>query len=251
MADATANYAYTARFTVVDLDGTLKTGLTAVDFTATLKRRTTGAFSSATETVTVAEVGSGVYSATFTPTGDGYTYWLHIVEGTFTLSQQLLHDFFIVVGSSSVGASSTDSFSSVSDVEGNIGQSFSTSTKPSTQNVTDFLAMRAAEIEALFVQYNYNYTVPSGATPISGDTSAKGTRMNRMARQANILGAASDALFAFEAANRGGESTRAKQKWDEYLAALAPMEKYLAQTQTGVSSRYSPTADYEAIDTVF
>lgn len=252
MADVAAGTLYTVRFTVYDLDGAAKTGLVTGDFTKTLKRRTTGTFATSSETLAFAEIGSGVYSYSFTPTGDGYVYWLSVVEGTYTLSQQLTHDFFVVVGASATGASSADAFASVSDVQAEISQTFSTSTVPTTQNVTDFLALRASEVEALMAQHAYNYTVPSGDLPLSGDTSAKGDRMNRLARSANILGASADALFAAEAANRGMESQRSRQKMEEYKALMEVIAEYLSRTRTGTSSKhsYTTTTGWEP-DTVF
>lgn len=240
MLEITTNTAYTAQWAVRLLDGSLKTGLVAGDFTATLKRRTTGAFSSATETVTISECGSGVYKAVFTPTGSGYTYWLQVVEGTFALSQQLTHDF-IEITSSSTSASANDAFASTDDAQSKLGLSLSASTIPTTAQLLIWLAMRAADVEAVMHAHSYLYTVASGNKPLSGDTSEKGRVMTMLTREANATGAAADAMFAWEAIHQGDTNQRAAQLWNDYQLSLTRIDNYLMSQRTSTTARHTIT----------
>lgn len=89
--------ALTFTFHVVDSDGAAVTGLTSSDFTISLQYLSSGAWAAASETVTFAEIGSGDYSASFTPTLSAY-YALSLTEGAFTKSLGLEHRFEVTKG---------------------------------------------------------------------------------------------------------------------------------------------------------
>lgn len=88
-------------FSVTDLFGVAVTGLADGAFTKTLKRLSSGTLAAAAETVTVTEIGSGDYYASFTPTYTGI-YTLDISHATNTVYQRD-REFLILSGFAASG----------------------------------------------------------------------------------------------------------------------------------------------------
>ncbi len=79
-------------FKVVDIVGAVVTGLVTGNFTLTLQRESSGSLVSASETVSVTEIGSGLYWVDYTPTADVGVYYLTIAHATHIVDPASFQD---------------------------------------------------------------------------------------------------------------------------------------------------------------
>lgn len=221
-------------FEVLDLNGAAVTGLAASDFTITLTRRTSSNFASASETVTVTETGGGTYVASFTPGSDcnGYTYRLLLVEkNTISLSMLARHEFYATAHANAVDYTETDAYCSLDDVAAQCGRnSFSTASPPTTSQVTDVMAWRAAEITALARRLGLQISPPSGSHDI-GTATDDDLALGRLCRLANAVGAAADALMMAEARDSGDISQRAQVLFARWTALMESISAVIVGSQ--------------------
>lgn len=244
-------------FEVIDLDGTAVEGLTSSAFDITLRYRTgTDPYSLAPEAVSIADRLNGSYEASFTP-GDGsegYFYWLSVAENsTITNGQYARHNFFAEIGGDSITYTENDAFCTLADVKSLVQRgAFGASTIPTESQVLDFMAWRAAEIEAVLQANGYAKTIPGGGAPI-GTASDEAIRIGRLARNLNARGAAADAIFSHEVRDRGDLPERSRALITEYQEGLGRLAALLqsgaAESQVSRSAAYTEsTTDVKEFD---
>ncbi len=92
----------------------------------------------------------------------------------------------------------TDTFCTQSGVESRIQRgAFGGATVPTKNQMIDFMALRAAEIQAVLWNAGHEVTVPSGGNPIDNSDDA-GKTVERLTRSANEFLTAGDVLFAMD-----------------------------------------------------
>lgn len=175
----------------------------------------------ATESVSIAEIGSsGDYSITYTPESAG-TYKLKVTESSLVLEAW----FEDLVTDAPSSATSDDAYCSEADVVAfaQFASDFTGTTTPTETQVLNFMLMRAAEI------YSWLRSVMGDSAPgptnyaTSIDTSTDaGLALSRNCRLANAVAAAMDALEAAGAMDAPARSDR--------VAELGVMYASLRQT---------------------
>ncbi len=184
--------------------------------TATLTRfPTSSSQSAATETVTIAEIGStGFYSITYTPE-NAQVYKVHIAESTFGLTKTF-EDNVLDTPAATVA---DNAYCTEADVVAwvQLGD-YTTSTIPTEAQVLWFMESRAAELYGKLAEVMGSAAVgPAGSTNYSTEivtTTDVGFALGRFLRMANAIGAAADALQAAGA----GESPARSERVSELLA---------------------------------
>ncbi len=179
----------------------------------------------ASETVTVAEVGStGTYEVTYTPTL-GQVYKLRLRDsGTF--KETWWED---AVASAPATTIDGDSYCGIADVESRthgVTGVYSSTSKPSDAIVRSFMKNRASAIYARLSSILGDGAPAPGNYPDTVEidtTTDRGTALAAYARDLNCIGAAADALSAGGAGESPGQSDRVAQllsMWEEGLASL-------------------------------
>lgn len=92
-----------------------------------------------------------------------------------------------------------DAFCAITDVEALVGRgAYSVSTVPTNQQVLDWMARRAAQVEARLANGGQAYTVQSRGNAFPGSPSAVVGRLKILCEVANAHGAAADAILMHE-----------------------------------------------------
>ena len=160
----------------------------------------------ASESVTIAEIGSGDYAIYYTPLSAG-TYKLKVTESSLSAETW----FEDIVTDAPTTATSGDSYCAESDVVAfaQFASDFSGSTTPTETQVLNFMQLRAAEIYGRLRRVmGSSATGPSNyATSISTSSDA-GLALSRVCKMANAVGAAMDALEAAGANEAPAQSDR-------------------------------------------
>lgn len=244
MSDIRPGGSAVVEFQVRDLNRDPVTGLTGTNFTTTLKRRTTGAYSAASESVTIAEKSDGVYTASWTVGSDasGYTYFVLIQEkSNITLSAMNYHEFFLVAGDGTV-ATASDAYCSVDDVEGYIQRNRGADTKPSENQTLEFMKFRAAEITALISPF-FAVSPASGSNPID-TTTDHGSALSDRCKSLNAQGAAVDVIMASDLLDRQGQFTsRASKLNDSWVEGMKTLYDFVASKRFNTRTGQTSSAD--------
>ncbi len=224
MADYLTGDTFAFEFQVVNLNDDAVTGLTASDFTITVRRRSTGDWASTSPTTTVTDRGSGGYTVTFTiPTdASGFTYWIQVLEkDTFALSAEQLHEDYRTIGAEPGTTTANNAYCGTDDVHSYSQTSITSTTKPSTTEVTAFMVARSAQVYGWMAE-KCGTSTPG---PASGDyttaldtTTDIGLACDKVLRQAAALYSAADQL---EAAGAGDEPRRGERVRDYFVMAEA------------------------------
>ena len=134
-----------------------------------------------------------------------------------------------------------DAFCTEDDVEAKCGRSFNTTTsRPSEQQVIDFMGQRAAEVQAVLFANGYGYTP---ATIPAGTNQEKVVK--QLASNANAWLAAGDALLSWAVTDDTEPTEEAKAAWEQgktLLEQLAAAIGALAVTTASGSARSSTTS---------
>jgi hypothetical protein len=215
-----------------DATGGALTGLDG-NMTATLSRfADSSTQASATETVTIAEIGStGFYAITYTPTN------AQVYKGRITESSLYLEYTWEDQVTDSAAASVADNaYCSEADVVAwaQMGD-YTASTTPTETQVLGFMQMRAGELYGVLAKWMATPVGPSGASGYATeiDTSTdKGFALNEQLRMANAIGAAMDALQAAGASEAPSRTERVEELSVAYAAIVANLE-HLAREYEG------------------
>ena len=221
---------------IKDSGGVAVTGLSGT-MTATLMRfPTTTTSESATETVSIAEIGStGFYTVTYTPTL-AYTYKGRITESTLYLEYTFEDD----VDDAPSTASATNAYCTEADVVSfaQMGD-YTGSTTPTETQVLGFMQMRAAQVYGTLCRFLGSAAPGPSAYATTIDTSTDaGLALSLATRLTNALGAAMDAVEAAGAGEEPSQSTRVQELSATYDNAMASLRN-LAHAYQGYGSRSS------------
>ncbi len=153
----------------------------------------------------------------------------------------------------------TDAFCSQADVEAKAQRGvYDATTCPTSQQVLDFMAMRAGEVEGVLQRASLPYTVPSRGTPFptygAGPTTDQEERLIVLCQQANAYGAAADAVLAQDANARATSKDLIETLMAMYRASLEALEDYATQviesaTAAGTVNRTVPLTISAAVST--
>ena len=119
----------------------------------------------------------------------------------------------------------SDAFCAATDVEGLVGRgAFTSSTVPTAQQVLDWMARVAAEVESKLFESSLNYTVSTHGTPFPATpTDPKVFLAKVLAESANALGAAAIVLEIHGVKDSDGKSYEGKVLRDQYNEVLAAL----------------------------
>ena len=145
----------------------------------------------------------------------------------------------------------SDAYCSVGDVESRVARgTFSTTTAPTLQQVTDFMALRGAEVSTRARDAGLVISPASGTSPIS-TTTDDGKALERLARLANELLAAGDAIAAHESRDSAEIPSGATQLWElgkKALDAIATQVALMSTLGAGIAPK--GFTEEKAIDTL-
>ena len=114
-----------------------------------------------------------------------------------------------------------DAFCAITDVESRVGRgSFGASTVPTNQQVLDFMAMRAQEIQAAILRGGATYTVANGSNAFGSPTDTAVIALKLMCQDANALAAAADAINARDVRDNPEANTVAGDYFAQYLRLI-------------------------------
>ena len=216
--------------------GAAQTGLSGTMSSSLIYFADSTTRAAASESVTIAEIGSsGDYAVTFTPLSAG-TYVLTMTESVL-VAEEVFEDIVSDVASAAVDS---DSYCAEADVVAwaQMGD-YSGATTPTETQVLGFMQMRAAEIYGWLREVTgTNAPGPSAyATSINTGTDA-GLALSRVCKMANAIGAAMDALESAGAGEAPSRSDRVAELGVAY-ASLKPEVQQLGPLYAGVSGRYA------------
>ncbi len=200
-----------------DEDDAALTGLSG-NMTATLTRFPTKTSSeSASETVTIAEIGStGFYTFSYTPTL-AYLYTCRVLESSLALEFNFEDN---VLGAATT-AVATDAFCSEADVVGvvQLTPDYTSGTTPTEVQVLQYMKQRAAQVYAWMAE-KVGTSAPGPASfSTSIDTSTDiGSALESVCRQANCVGAGADALEASGATSTPARTERLNELFADFFA---------------------------------
>lgn len=196
-----------------------------------------GGSTAASETVTIAEIGStGIYTIRYTPT-QADIYIGRVTESSLGLEYYFEDD--VEVATSTVPAAYA--YCSEADVVAfaQMGD-YTASTRPTEAQVTGFMSKRAAEVYSILVRWlGSDAPGPSGYDATINTSGDVGLALSYHCAMANALGAAMDALAAAGAGEESSASDRVQQLGTAYRNALENL-KHLAREYAG-SSAWSST----------
>lgn len=188
---------------------------------------------SASETVTIAEIGStGAYAITYTPTSAAVYYI--VVSESYTLLQI---DWEDLVNDAPATATASNAYCTEANVASfaQMGD-YTANTVPTETQVLNFMEMRAAEVYGRLARVLGSAAPgPTGYDTTIDSTTDKGRAILRTTRLANALGAAMDAVEAAGAGESPSRSERVGELNALYNAALdelaATAKSYLTYSQ--------------------
>ncbi len=200
-----------------DADDAALTGLSG-NMSATLTRYPTKTTSeSATETVSIAEIGStGDYTLSYTPT-KAYLYTCIVLESSLAL-EFVFEDNVLGAATSAVA---TDAYCSEADVVGvvQITPDYTSGTTPTETEVLQFMKQRAAQVYAWMAEKAGTSAPGPVSFTTSIDTSTDiGSVLESVCRQANCVGAGADALEASGATSTPGRTERLNELFADFFA---------------------------------
>ena len=112
-------------------------------------------------------------------------------------------------------ATEQDAFCTLEDVRSHVQREFGPATVPTLDQVLQFMAWSANEIEAEMAVAGLSYTVDSGPRPIPGGE--PGDTIRSIASSANARGAAAQAIAAQFAALKSEKPEKAKDLEADFL----------------------------------
>lgn len=193
---------------------------------------------SASETVTVAEIGStGSYAVTYTPTlGQLYVGLITetLLGATYSFTDEVL------TGPESVTVD--DAYCSMADVIAFAqAGTYSSSTVPTESEVLGFMAKRASRVySALAKVMGASAPGPANYATTIDTTTDKGKALSQACRFANAVGAAMDALEAAGANQAPAKSERVAELGVLWMGCIADLE-YAAQAYQGTAGGLART----------
>lgn len=218
MAGAPINTEILHIWEIKDAAGAAITGLQPT-MTAALSRFPDSATRvAASETVTIAEIGTtGFYAITYTPTL-AQTYKCRITEST----QFLEYTFEDDVVDAPAAVTSADAYCTEADVVAwaQMGD-YTTTTTPTEAQVLLFMQSRAAELYSILSRIMGSSTPgPSSFDVDLDETTDKGKGLGRLLRMANAIGAAMDAVEASGAGQGPARSERVSELGTMYSSLV-------------------------------
>ena len=128
-----------------------------------------------------------------------------------------------------------DAFCLQADVEGLAGRgAFTSGTTPTAQQVLDWMARIAAEVEAKLFENGITYTVLAHGSPFPGSpTDAKTARLKKLSESANAIGAAGMVLFIHGVKDEYGRSPEAAvllKQYEGFLESITAVATVVAST---------------------
>ncbi len=122
-------------------------------------------------------------------------------------------------------ATEQDAFCTVEDVRSHVQREFGPATVPTLDQVLQFMAWCANEIEADMAISGLSYTVDSGARPIPSGEPADTIRS--IAANANARGAAAQAIAAQYAALKSEKPEKAKDLAADFLRLKKTLREFI------------------------
>lgn len=210
------------------------TGLSGTMSTTLMRFEDASTSASASETVTIAEIGStAFYSISYTPV-NAELYRGVVEESSLKLVFSFEDDVLPAGGSV---ATENDSYCSEADVVAYVQMGdYGAATTPTETQVLGFMAKRASDVYGRLRKVMAADAPGPANFSVTIDTSTDaGLALTQAARQANALGAAVDALEAAGAGEGPSRTDRVETLWTVYLAALDELET-MARAYVGIAS---------------
>ena len=235
-------------YVVLDLNDAPLTGmLSPADVTLTLLRQSGSAMVAASETVTWLEIGAtGRYYFSFTPTQTGL-YVLHLAEvDALTALRQQIFRYEVLAAGAVATPSYANAFCAESDVERYLLQPIDTPTKPNDTQVATWAEGRAAALMSLMAGLG------SAITP---STVTAGSRLEKLLREGNAVGAALDATIAQVFGTSASKTDKAEallNLWVDYYGGPMPgfvtakvgmIEAEITQNTVSLSTNHTLSGD--------
>jgi len=115
----------------------------------------------------------------------------------------------------------TSAFCLQTDVEGLVQRGvFTANTKPTAQQVLDWMARYAGEIESTIAAVGSSYTVSARNNPFPGSPSPAVARLKMLCESANALGAASQVVAMHSVLGGSGSTDAATEMFERYTKLL-------------------------------
>lgn len=196
----------------LDINGAGLTGMVNVtDVTLTLRVDTGTGGGAAAEPVSWTEKGSGFYDIAFAPVGQGlYTLFLKELN-VGGMQRQWAWTFEVSAAGAVFTPAYANAFCAESDIEAWLGMDITSSTTPTSTQLSGLAQTRAAVLMAMMA--GWGYTV----TPL---TLTNGSRLQDILRQANCIGAALDASLMQQfrlTPNVTDRISILQAMWDQYV----------------------------------
>lgn len=200
-------------YTILNLSDAPLTGMTSpADIVWTLRRLTGASLVTATEPVSMSELGTtGDYRVSFTPQNSG----LYVLQGAEinvnTGLRRVRFDFQVMSAGAVFAPSYSNAFCAETDIERWLQQPITASTKPTDAEATAFAESRAAALMVLCAVRGY---------PTTPATVTSGSRLEDLLRDANAIGAALDyrmaQAFGTNAAKATEQIEHLRRLWQDY-----------------------------------
>lgn len=148
----------------------------------------------------------------------------------------------------------SDAFCAQTDVESVVQRGvFDTTTKPTAQQVLDWMARYAAEVEDHLAKSGSGYTVTNRGNPFPGSPTGTIARLKLLCEAANAIGAASQVIAMHSVLGGAGSADAAKAMYDRFVEMLKQIDvaAVIAVSGASVFSRTDTTDLAFTSDTEF